>query len=569
MSSDPTPPTPVAPPAPAAGLVAFVIAQRAALAWVLLAVGMASAALCVVGVTRALSYTTAAKKADADKPDDPEKAEKKDAEKPDEPVRIPPPNQAEFAIGGVTGLLGAVVGLGLGAWLLAGLPPLAPEAQRTQARVMVLAAGGLFGLVMMFGSALFVAVPYFHLLVTWADTRVPPPGAWKFVVALLVFLLGAGLAFLAAQPARAEERTDPMLRRLVYGTNFALSTFLLVLVLFAGNVVAALKLPAQLDTTESGFYTLSDPTKEYLAALTQPMTVYTTIPDDRDRKSADIRRLLDAASAVNPAKFQIRALDPLLNKNDITSLRAKYPQVDFDEYGVLLTTGPDEKQYAFIRMAEFVSGTTFRGESVLAKELLGLSEGKTKPVVVFTQSSGELSIGAATAPDAADPKRSAAMLKLALEKAEADVKPWANTPGADGNVPDDATIVVVADPLRALPPAQIAAIKQFVTTPRDGKKGKLVVLAGAHANLDGSMTGTGLEDLLAAEFKVRLRPEFVYGEPGQIPPEAAIAGASRKLVTARNTLALAVTDYQVLPMMNFRLVELVAADRGAPPGGTT
>jgi hypothetical protein len=338
-------------------------------------------------------------------------------------------------------------------------------------------------------------------------------------------------------------------------------------------VVAALKLPARLDTTESGFYTLSDPTKEYLAALTQPVTAYTTIPDDSDRVSADIHRLLDAASAVNPTKFQVRTLNPVLNKNDITSLRSKYPQVDFDQYGVLLTTGQDEKQYAFIRMSEFAAGTTFRGESVLAKELLGLSEGKTKPVVYFTQSSGELALGsAAAAPDAADPKRSGAQLKLALENGFAEVKPWASTPGSDAKVPDDATVVVVADPLRPLPPAQAEAIKQFVTTPRDGKKGKLVVLAGAHANLDGSMTGTGLEELLAAEFKVRLRPDFVYGEPISIAqPDTAVVGVPRKLVTARNTLALALNDYQVLPMANVRLVEPIAAGTppGAPPAGTT
>ena len=64
------------------------------------------------------------------------------------------------------------------------------------------------------------------------------------------------------QPARAEERNNPTLRRLVYGSNFGLTVLLLFVVLVIANVVVALRVPNKLDTTETGFYSLSDSTKD-------------------------------------------------------------------------------------------------------------------------------------------------------------------------------------------------------------------------------------------------------------------------------------------------------------------
>ncbi len=46
-----------------------------------------------------------------------------------------------------------------------------------------------------------------------------------------------------------------------------------------------------------------------------------------------------------------------------------------------------------------------------------------------------------------------------------------------GIVPDDAAVLVIADPTALIPPEQIAAVRTYLNTPRkNGKKGKLVVI---------------------------------------------------------------------------------------------
>ena len=52
-------------------------------------------------------------------------------------------------------------------------------------------------------------------------------------------------------------------------------------------------------------------------------------------------------------------------------------------------------------------------------------------------------------------------------------------------VPDDASVVVIADPTATLPANGVEAIRKYMSEPRpDGKKGKLVVLAGMQPGPD-------------------------------------------------------------------------------------
>ena len=138
---------------------------------------------------------------------------------------------------------------------------------------------------------------------------------------------------------------------------------LVLLVLVVGNLLAAVKVPARLDTTESGFHTLtlSEPTREYLAGLRQPVTAYTTYPEDAGPIASDARRLLAAMRDANPAFFRVQYLSPTLNVSDIAALRNRYPQVDPGLNGILLTVGEDEKQYSFIPTADLIERGAFGG----------------------------------------------------------------------------------------------------------------------------------------------------------------------------------------------------------------
>ena len=66
------------------------------------------------------------------------------------------------------------------------------------------------------------------------------------------------------------------------------------------------------------------------------------------------------------------------------------------------------------------------------------------------------------------------------------------------SVPEDAAVVVVAEPQATLPESAAAAIRKYMNEPRkSGAKGKLIVLAGAVPGPDDKVVKTGLEGLLA------------------------------------------------------------------------
>ncbi len=483
--------------------------------------------------------------------------------------------------GAVAGLLVALVGLGTGVMAVARVPADTPEARRTEARTLILTAGGLLGLVLMIAGGFFLYLT-FDVLTTWLDSKSPPKDAWKPVASLLGVLAGAGLAFLAAQPARAEERNNPFLRRLVYGGNLALTALLLLLALVVGNVLAGLKVPNKLDTTEGGFYSLSDATKAYLAELDRPIKLYTTIPEGGDRLDADTRTLLDAMREANPRQVTVVPLSPTLNRREIADLRNRFPQADLTDYGVLITTGEDEKAAAFLRESDFLEGgggqfggrgsaPSFTAESKIVKELLFLTESKTKPVVYALTGHGELEVAAdpAAGQDAVGVRRTASRVRTAIEKVNAEVRPLALT-GSAPKVPDDAAVVLILDPRSPIPEAEAGALKAYMTKPAvGGKPGKLFLAAGPQPKPDRSgVAPTGLEDLLAG-LGVRLGTEYILNQPlQQLGYTEVLAAPSARLIQAKNPVASEFVS-RTLVLPNCREVVATPTPPGAPPTGPT
>lgn len=565
MSSHPTPA-----PAPAAD---FVAANRNPVAIALVALGVLFLGGGVYSFAQAVRSQSPA----------PSPATE-GAEKPAEPVvGLANPHRTEYLSGGVLGVMAGLVGVSLGAWVLARLPRTTEAERRTEARAVMLAAGGLLGLVLMLGGFWFFFL-WFGSLTAWLDEGKRAEAKWV-LFPLLVFLVGAGLAFVGAQPARAEERNNPNLRRLVYGANFGLTVLLLALLLLVGNVFAALRVPNKLDATSSGFYTLAEPTKEFIATLDKPVTAYSIAwetSDERDRFLQDVRSLLTAMQEVNPAKFRVRYLSPGLNREEINRLSTKHPILDKDardSLGILLVVGEDESRAGFVKSDDMftregmgrggAAPLVFQGEAKLVKELLTLTDSGSKPIVYFTQSSGELLIDP-QADEGGKARRTARDLKAGLEGADAEVRalPAGLT---DKTVPADADIVVVADPTQPLPAHQVEALRQFMSAPRaNGKKGKLIVLAGAHADRDGKIIPTGLEGLLAG-FGVQLGDSFVYRDPRLeivgVPdsPSVQLGVVTEAAVNAKNPMALVVASYRGgLPFADVRTVTADAAAPGGP-----
>jgi hypothetical protein len=241
-----------------------------------------------------------------------------------------------------------------------------------------------------------------------------------------------------------------------------------------------------------------------------------------------------------------------------------------------LTTGPDEKRARFIRDDEFVHSESanpmnpqasgprvFVGESRLMRELLFLVEGDKKAVVYFTQSAGELDIGERRE---LPPSMTAKALREYLGRNYLEVRPL-KFDEEKPQVPDDASVVIVAEPREQLADAHVAALRKYMTEPHAGKKGKLIVVSGPQfAPPPGSeVKRTGLEGLLA-EFGVRFEPRLlVHWGSNEIPdPFVFLAGFSLASTRppARNPVALAMGEKTVFQSRLWREVGVLQV---APP----
>jgi hypothetical protein len=194
----------------------------------------------------------------------------------------------------------------------------------------------------------------------------------------------------------------------------------------------------------------------------------------------------------------------------------------------------------------------FLGEAALMKTLRSMVEGKTKPIVYFTQGQGEPPLQ----PDARQQREGLSLLRKQLVDRNYEVRPLLF--GVDvKSVPADAGVVAIVGPTQAFSPAALAALRDYVNGTK-GPKGKLLVLAGPVIR-DGVMVRTGLETLLT-EQGIHLGNDRVLEvlEPNQ-PTVVFITPNSQ----ANNKLARGFRPGAALPMEDVRTVTAV---RGNRPG---
>ena len=119
-----------------------------------------------------------------------------------------------------------------------------------------LAAGAVLGLALLLHPLIFVTWWWAPLMDALREGE--RAGVWKPALVLLSIMAGLAVMFGFLQPARKYERTDPLLRRVVYGYNSALTGILVLLMLVIGNVGIHVWAPRYLDATEGGFHSISD-----------------------------------------------------------------------------------------------------------------------------------------------------------------------------------------------------------------------------------------------------------------------------------------------------------------------
>jgi hypothetical protein len=559
----PSDPTPGAAPSAPNPVVEFVRTDRQTASYVLLGLAALLFVLCAVMVYK-VTRPAAPVEADTQK--------KEDTFSLDEaPLKPKDLARDDYIWGGILSGAAFLVAASAALWLLVSVPPTTEARQRADARALILAVGGLLGAILLVAGVWFF-YRWSGALSDWLDKGKPKEARWV-LYPLLMIVAGGGLMFVSAQPARAEERNNSVMRRLVYGANMGLSVLLLFVVLVVANMFIGLRLPNKLDVTEVGFYSLSEGSKEFLGRLDQPVTAYAILAEG-GRTADDIRRLLQVAQDASGGKFQVKLISPVANKSEYRSLAAKYPVLEANETGVLLTVGEDEKRHTFIREDEFTqrdrdpmapptadSGRSFVGEARVMRELLFLGENEKRAVVYFTQQAGELALDPPPGGDIG-PSASASRLRAYLERNYLEVRPLRFDPAAP-KVPDDAAVVVVAEPTSSLSEPHVAAIRQYMNETRGTKKGKLIVLASARFGPKDKVISTGLEALLR-EFKVALGDRVVMSQETREldSPELAAVMFAPAAVRNRHPVAAALGEKAIFVAPNWRPVG--AAREGNP-----
>jgi uncharacterized membrane protein len=516
-------------------ITSFAAGNRRGFAALLLAFAVLFAGLGIYGFSRGLP----ALRGDVAKAEDSALPSEDAAKK-----ATPKINPWEYLSGGLAGGAAGLVLAAIGIMQLMALPKPTEAERRSEARAAILFAGGSVGLLLMlFGAALFLCRT--DAVNDWlgaGKTRQMMP----VLTAVATAVMGAIIAFASVVPARAEERSNPTLRKIVYGTNAGLLLLVVLGILIGINVLIGIKFPGRLDTTESGFYTLDPKTKEYLLNLDQPVIAYTTLPQNPDtneyalpaqyiRAIPDARRLLDECAAVNPSKITVRPLSSVSDAREINALAAKYPALPIKEdLGILLVLGEDESRASYVSFTELVKAPgqgrlIFEGEGRLVRELLFLADNKSKTVVYVTQGSGDLGL----TPPRRQTERTMLVMAEKLGMINCDVRPLVFDEIVK-EVPADAGLVIVANPTSSLSKDAVAAITAYAN-PADPnkKKGKLLMLAGANAAGDGkSLSASGLEPLLAG-WGITLGTEQIFSEQ-----------YSREVETIQNPVVSVVADSQ-------------------------
>jgi hypothetical protein len=437
---------------------------------------------------------------------------------PDE-SSLPAHSRDYFPAGIWAGLVAAAFFGGAG-WISTQPPSANPQATL---RAELLFVGGIIGFLSVLLGILF-AWSWQESLFDWINEGKTKEARWV-LMAGSIFLAGLAVMFFSMQLAKAEERHNPTLRRILYGFNTLLVGLLLLLLLAGINVVSFLKIPSSLVTTDAAFASLSEPSQKVLRALDKPVHAYLIMPENHEERKqtsggefgypnlyTDCRALLSQCASLSP-NFKATYLSPKLERGKIGALmdRLKLGEKERDQVGILLTAGENEEATSFLssealidlaqsgRLVQFL----FQGENKLINEVIYLTNSRENDVVYITQDHGERTLE----PKGRTPySMSGAINFLRDKKVRVEVLKFKDD--APAVIPDDAAAVLVVGPTQTILESSptYKAIKEYLKPTTARKPGKLIAYLPAVRGLDNKVAPTGLEPLLR-EFGVDLSPD--------------------------------------------------------------
>jgi hypothetical protein len=423
-----------------------------------------------------------------------------------------------------------------------------PGEELADARQIAMRINAMLGIIFM-TIGIVMAAEWWGEVFAWLSGKVEAPGknvfmarlggifgGWHVFAVLLAVYGGLALLLLGLEIVRGLERSNVLLRRLIYGYNTVVTGLLLLSIFGLLNVFVSARAASPLDFTASGMYSISSRTQNILGGLQKPVKAILFM-DERSRLFNDTATLLTNCKAATN-KFDYEVLSPLGNREKIDELRKKYTDLVPNSVLLIYDNG-SSIEHRVVPQNELVEeggrpgreSYKFLGEDAIISKLDGLLEGKQEAAVLyFTQANGELGL------TRTEQERNVGLseLKRLLEGRKFQVKPLALKPG-DSSIPNDARMVIVAGPKV---PFQDYAVKAF----RDylGRRGgKMIFLFDVNPGADGKMVPTGLEQLLK-EYNVEVPPERILSFVSQGKPRLAVAIPSAEL--AAHPLATLVTQ---------------------------
>lgn len=295
-------------------------------------------------------------------------------------------------------------------------------------------------------------------------------------------------------------------RRLVISANLLAQILFAVALLGMVNWLVS-RHYARYDWTQTGYYQLSDKTKQVLRSLQEPVRVVVFIPPSDQREYVekllqDTRNLLKEFQVAGGDKLPVEFVDP---QRDLATAQQLVQQFKLESADVVIFSQGD--RHKFVRLDDMVdldSGNpylqqpprvkAFKGEGQFLAAIQSVTEAQP-PKVYFLTGHGERD------PDEFDPRTGYSELARYIKRDNLVVAKW-NLLEKQA-MPTDAGAVVIAGPRTPFTPVELVYLDDYLK-----KHGRILAMLDPR-------TKTGLENFLK-QWGVQVDDDLVLARGGKL-----------------------------------------------------
>lgn len=292
-----------------------------------------------------------------------------------------------------------------------------------------------------------------------------------------------------ASESSQPENKPPTLRhrRLVIGANVLVQIFaVLALVVMANWLTARHYL--RFDWTKSGYYKLSDKSKQLIGSLKEPIDVVVFLPESGRQDYVqkvldDVRNLLKEFQFYGKDKLRVEYVDP---QRDLARAQQLVTQYNLDSPDVVIFANGSHHKY--VRLDEMVDldrgeaemggeprVKAFKGEGMFLSAIQSVTD-EASPKIYFLTGHGERD------PEDFDQANGYSEIARYIKRDNITVAKW-NLQEKQA-LPTDAGVIVIAGPRKAFSPMELDALERYLKN-----KGRLFIMLDPRRQ-------SGLEPLL-------------------------------------------------------------------------